>query len=87
MPRVVSQSLPPYTQEARDAQVKGPVLLEVTIFKDGSVGDVKVIRGLGYGLDESAVRTLSTWRFKPGILNGQPVAVRANVEISFKGPF
>ena len=53
------------------------VLVEAIIRKDGSVGDVKVLKGLGYGLDESAVRTVKTrWRFRPALLQGQPVNAR-----------
>jgi TonB family protein len=79
------QPLPPYTQEARDAKVEGIVLLQCIIRKDGSITDVRVVRGLGYGLDESATNTVtSLWRFKPGTLNETPVDVRANVEISFR---
>jgi TonB family protein len=59
--------------------------LQVVIGKDGIVRDVKIVRGLGYGLDESAIDTITKqWRFKPGTLNGQPVAVQANVEITFR---
>jgi protein CpxP len=83
-PVAVYQPLPAYTQEARDAKVEGIVLLQCIIRKDSSITDVKVIRGLGYGLDESAINTLTSWRFKPGTLNGTPVDVRANVEISFR---
>jgi len=49
------------------------------------VDSFKVIRGLGYGLDESAINTIATkWRFKPGSLNGQPVDVQATIEVSFR---
>jgi len=84
-PIVVVQPLPPYTQEARDANIEGVVLLQCLIRKDGSVGQIKVLRGIGHGLDESAVKTIrSEWRFKPGTKNGVPVNVLANVEVSFR---
>jgi TonB family protein len=84
-PLVLAQPLPPYTQEARDAKIEGLVLLQATILKDGKIKDTKVIRGLGYGLDESAVQTISTrWSFKPGTLNGKAVNVRVNIEVSFR---
>ena len=79
------QPLPAYTQGAREAKVEGVMLLECIIRKDGSITDVKIRRGLGYGLDESAINTVtSQWRFKPGTLNDKPVDVRANIEISFQ---
>lgn len=84
-PIAVFQPLPLYTEDARKARVEGLVLLQAIIRKDGSVDSFKVIRGLGYGLDESAINTIATkWRFKPGTLNGQPVDVQANIEVSFR---
>jgi TonB family protein len=84
-PIAVSQPLPLYTEEARKAKVEGLVLLQAIVRKDGTVDSFKVIRGLGYGLDESAINTIATkWRFRPGTLNGQPVDVQASIEVSFR---
>jgi len=45
----------------------------------------KVLRGIGYGLDESAVETVTKrWLFKPATLNGQPVSVQAKIEVTFR---
>jgi len=74
-----------YTPEAKAARIEGTIVLQVVIRKDGSVGDVKVIRGLGYGMDEATIEIIKTkWRFRPGMLNGQPVDVSASVEVSFR---
>jgi len=83
-PELITRTLPAYTPEARKAKISGVVVLDVIIGKDGSVGAVKVIRGLGYGLDESAVRAVQQWRFRPGMLNNQMVPVHANIELSFR---
>jgi protein TonB len=84
-PQVLVQPLPLYTEEARKARVEGIVVIEAIIRKNGTVDNFRVVRGLGYGLDESAINTIATkWRFKPGMLNGQPVDVRANIEVSFR---
>jgi TonB family protein len=81
----LTQPLPPYTDEARDARIEGIMLLKAVIRKDGSVTNVQVIRGLGYGLDERAVETIARkWRFQPGTKNGQPVNVLATIEVAFK---
>ncbi len=78
------QPVPAYTEEARDARVQGVVLIQAVVRKDGTVGDLKVLKGLGHGLDESAINTIAAkWRFKPGTLNGIPVDVLANIEVSF----
>ncbi len=84
-PIVITNPRPGYTQEARDANIEGIVVLQVVIRKDGSVGSCKVIKGLGYGLDEVTVNTImNQWKFKPGTLKGQPVDVLANIEVTFK---
>jgi TonB family protein len=87
-PVVLSQPLPAYTDEARQARIEGIVLIKCIIRKDGSADSFKIVRGLGYGLDESAINTIATtWRWKPGTLNGTPVDVYANIEVSFKLTF
>jgi TonB family protein len=75
---------PAYTEEARKARYQGIVVLEITILPDGRTTDVRVIRGLGMGLDESALQTVRTWRFKPLIgPGGRPVPVQTPVEVAF----
>lgn len=84
-PRAVYQPMPPYTQEARDAKVEGIILLQGIIRKNGRITDLKVLRGLGSGLDQSAINKITNeWRFEPGTLEGQPVDVEANIEVSFR---
>jgi periplasmic protein TonB len=84
-PVPVFQPLPAYTEEARKARAEGIVLIQAIVRKDGTVDSFKVLRGLGYGLDESAINTIATkWRFKPGTYNGAPVDVQANIEVSFR---
>jgi TonB family protein len=84
-PVPIQSPLPAYTQEAGKKHIEGSVLLEVVIGKDGLARNVKVLRGLGYGLDESAVEAVTKhWVFKPGTLNGQPVSVSAHIEVSFR---
>jgi len=84
-PIALYQPLPHYTEEARKARAEGIVLIQAVVRKDGSVDSFKILRGLGYGLDESAINTIATkWRFKPGTRNGQPVDVWANIEVTFR---
>jgi TonB family protein len=84
-PRSIQSPLPAYTPEAKEAKVEGAVTLEVVIRKDGKVTDVKVLNGLGYGLDASAVETVrNRWRFEPATLRNQPVSVRATIEVTFR---
>jgi len=45
---------------------------------------MKVVRGLGLGLDEKALQAISQWKFRPGAKDGQPVAVMATIEVNFR---
>ena len=75
---------PPYTKDARDAKLKGNVILKIVVGANGTVTDIQVIEGLGKGLTESAVKTVKTWKFEPATKNGRPVAVWVTVEVTFK---
>lgn len=76
---------PLYTEEARKANISGSVEIDCIVRKDGTVDSFKILRGLGYGLDESAVQTITKkWRFKPGEKNGVPVDVHTRMVIQFQ---
>jgi general secretion pathway protein G len=84
-PTLLNNPLPPYTEEARKARIEGIVLLQAIIRKDGTVDSFKIVKGLGYGLDDSAINTIATkWRFKPATLKGTPVDTIANIEVRFR---
>jgi TonB family protein len=82
-PKAIYAPVPPFSDEARKAKVQGTILLAVTVTASGDVADVKVVKGLGSGLDESAIATVRTWKFKPGTEDGTPVKSEINVEVSF----
>ena len=82
-PTVIYRRDPIYSEDARKAQYEGTVVLEAIVRKDGSVEIVRVVRGLGLGLDENAMEALSEWRFSPAMRNGQPVDVPVNIEFNF----
>ncbi len=63
-----------YTEDARAAGIEGRLVLEVTVDADGIVTAVKVITGVDPALDAAAVATVKTWRFKPALACGKPVA-------------
>lgn len=74
-----------YPLTARQAGVEGRVDVQFVVEKDGSISEVKAIKGIGAGCDEEAVRVLQNVpRFKPGSQNGKPVRVRMVVPIVFK---
>jgi len=81
-PTVLSRVEPQYSEEARKARCHGTVVLEAVVKRDGTVDILRVVRGLGFGLDENAVQALKQWRFKPGTKN-VPVDVALNIEVNF----
>lgn len=75
---------PPYSEEARKAKYQGTVVVLIIVDTQGSVTDARVVKPLGLGLDEKALDTVRTWKFKPGMRNGIPVPVRVMIEVSFR---
>ena len=82
-PTVLSRIEPVYSEEARKAKYQGVVVLSAIVRKDGSIEILKVVRSLGLGLDENAIRALKGWRFRPGMKGGKPVDVALNIEVNF----
>lgn len=83
-PRPVYAPNPPYTDAARNAKIHGTVVLAIVIGPLGLVRQVRVIQSLDKGLDEQAVRTVRTWRFRPAVRKGIPVPVRIRVDANFQ---
>jgi TonB family protein len=73
-----------YTDEARRQGIEGDVVLEIVVKRDGSVGDVRVKRGLDRGLDQRAIEAVRQWRFAPARRHGVPVDVFVDIGVSFK---
>ena len=82
-PTIISRVEPRYSEAALAAMVQGTVVLEAVIGADGVPKVVRVVRSLGYGLDESAIAALERWRFNPARKDGVAVNVSLNVEINF----
>jgi protein TonB len=74
-----------YPAQARRMGIEGKVFVEFVIERDGSITDVKAIKGIGAGCDEEAVRVLqSAPKWKPGKQRGKPVRQRMVLPIAFK---
>jgi protein TonB len=71
---------PTYTDEARHGKVQGAVTLEVLVGADGRAQDVRIVKGIGFGLDERAAETVRGWRFTPA-RDGAKHAVAAWVTV------
>ena len=81
---ILSKPKPAYTEEARRRQIEGEVLLEILFSASGQVRVVRTVRGLGQGLDESAVAAAEAIRFRPAERAGVPADSTAIVHIVFQ---
>lgn len=82
-PKVETQVQPAYTPEAQQANVEGKVRLEVTIDATGHVTNVKVLSGLGFGLDEAAIKAVKQWKFTAATRCGSAVPTTIKMGVSF----
>ena len=83
-PQVLSKVDPEYSEEARKAKYSGTVLLKMVVDVDGKAKNIKVVKGVGLGLDEKAVEAVQKWKFIPGKKGGTAVPVYATVEVNFR---
>jgi TonB family protein len=75
---------PRYSEEARLAKYQGTVVVAVDVGTDGVAQNMRVVRGLGLGLDEEALKAIGQWKFQPGAKNGEAVPVQATIEVNFR---
>jgi TonB family protein len=83
-PRATYTPDPEYSERARKAGYRGTCVMRMVVDANGVPQDIRVTRPLGMGLDEKAIEAVRSWRFKPAMKDGLPVAVQINVEISFR---
>jgi TonB family protein len=82
-PKITYREPAKYTEEARYNVTHGMVALNVVFRSDGRISDIRVVRGLPYGLTEKAIEAARKVRFEPAIKDGQPVSVRGILELVF----
>lgn len=75
---------PEYTEEARRAKTQGTCTLWLIVDAAGNPRDIRVVRGLGFGLDAKAMEAVKRWRFDPALKDGKPVSVQISIEVEFK---
>lgn len=83
-PRALRAPNPQYTDAARIAKFNGNLLLQITISADGQPLDVRIVRGLPFGLNQSSLETVRTWTFQPATSGGTPVQMQTPVEVTFR---
>lgn len=83
IPIAIYSPEPSFSDEARKQKVQGIVMLVLVVGKDGRPYDIHVRQSLGMGLDEKAMEAVKNWRFRPALLDGQPVNAQIAVEVNF----
>ena len=81
---IISKPTPAYTQEARNLRIEGEVLVEAVLQASGNLRVVRVVRGLGHGLDDNAVRAAEKIHFRPAMRNGEPADSTVVLHIIFQ---
>jgi TonB family protein len=82
-PQAISAPDPEYTEEARRAKTQGTCVLWLIVDSAGHPRDIRVVRGLGFGLDAKALEAVRQWKFQPSLKDGKPVDVQISVEVAF----
>ena len=85
LPTVVREVKPKYTAAAMEQKIQGSVWLSIVVGANGDVTEATVTKSLDaeFGLDDEALAASRQWKFKPGTKDGQPVAVRVTLELTF----
>lgn len=83
-PSILREVKPDYTEDGRRRNLEGDVVVEIVVRSDGTVGNVKLLQGLGSGLDQRAIDAVRQWRFSPAKRYGTPVDVIVEVAMEFK---
>jgi TonB family protein len=83
-PSIQREVKPIYTEEGRRRGVEGDVVMEVVVRSDGSVGNIKILQGLGSGLDQRASEAVRQWRFSPARRFGEAVDVLVEIAVEFR---
>jgi TonB family protein len=79
---LVSKVAPHYPPDAREQHIQGTVLLKATIDKEGSVSNLELISGHPT-LAEAAIEAVKQWKYRPYLLNGNPVEVETQIQVNF----
>ena len=83
-PTVLVESEAEFSEEARKAKFSGSVQVYLWVEADGTPSHVRVVRGVGMGLDEKAVEAVRKYKFRPATKDGKPVAVDLYIDVNFE---
>jgi TonB family protein len=86
-PPIVLESKPPiYTTEAEASRIEGVVTLEASVDAKGEIRILRIVKALGYGLDQRAIGAVLDWKFAPATRNGVPVTAVTQIDVDFRLP-
>jgi hypothetical protein len=83
-PEFLNRVKPEYTREAESADITATLEAQAVFRSNGEIGEIKIIRWAGFGLEESAERAIHQLKFKPATRDGKPISVRAVVRYNFR---
>ena len=84
-PVPLHQPDPPYPDWAERRRIEGSVVLDFTVFTDGTTGEFRIVTSSGHdGLDRAAIRGVKVWTFRPALQRGVPVPYRIRAKITFQ---
>jgi TonB family protein len=84
LPQLRFRVEPKYSDEARLARAEGTVVLALDVDRRGRPANIRIVRGLEWGLNQMAYDAVRRWRFRPAMQDGHPVTVRARMEVHFR---
>jgi TonB family protein len=82
-PTFLRKAPPEYSEDARRQQISGGIALVVEFLQDGTVGEVRIVQGLGFGMDEKAAEAARKSIFLPAVKDGRFVSARLPMTMSF----
>jgi TonB family protein len=82
-PTILESKLALYTDDARTHGIEGTVTIEAAVGENGQITGARVLKGLGFGLDEVALASIREWVLSPATRNGLPVSVVAQMDVEF----
>jgi len=83
-PVLIHLASPEYTDNARKKKFNGDVQIYLWVDENGNPTHVRVVKGVGMGLDEKAVEAVRQYKFKPAMKNGKPVKVDLFINVNFQ---
>ncbi len=83
-PVPISQSMPEYPDLARKLRKEGVVIVQAVIDREGNVVSAEILRDIGFGCGEAAIRAVRGWKYRPAQLAGRPVTVYLTVTVNFE---